>query len=296
MKKKKMIATLTLLVLCLAIPGYLAAADDINLVGSGMTETTPGGTVTYTVDLTHIPATYTDYTISVAASAAPASIHFGKSTTPSYDAATGTYTVGSGDLSQISSLTVTIVLPDDVEAGTEFTVTTTVTGTEGNSISDALTFSVKAAENKDEPIPADENTPENSGNQGSGTQGTGSGSFSGGGAVSTGGSSVAAASGNSSGTDTVAYNGSYNNYLESLSVDGYGFQTEFSKTNETYFITVGSDVESLSINAAAEDGEATFTVAGQSSLRAGLNKILVSVTAENGSVRNYRIYVTKEEA
>ena len=93
--------------------------------------------------------------------------------------------------------------------------------------------------------------------------------------------------------NTVTYNGSDNNYLSELSVNGYTLNTEFSKENQTYFITIDSNVENLEITANAENSSSKLTIYGNEDLQEGRNKILITVTAENGNVRNYRIYVTK---
>ena len=82
--------------------------------------------------------------------------------------------------------------------------------------------------------------------------------------------------------------------MSSLSVNGFNFTQEFSKTNSTYFMTVGADTSSITINASAEDGSSTICVYGDDNLSSDINKILVNVTAENGNVRTYRIYVIKE--
>ena len=93
--------------------------------------------------------------------------------------------------------------------------------------------------------------------------------------------------------ETVTYNGSDNNYLNSLVVDGYELNKTFNKENATYFVTVDSSVESININATAEDSGAIVCVSGADNLKTGTNKILISVTSESGAVRTYRIYVTK---
>lgn len=92
---------------------------------------------------------------------------------------------------------------------------------------------------------------------------------------------------------TVTYNGSDNNYLSDLSVNGYTLNKEFSKENSTYFITVEKDVSSLEIIANADDEASSVCIYGNEEIADGTSKILISVTAENGNVRNYRIYVTK---
>lgn len=68
---------------------------------------------------------------------------------------------------------------------------------------------------------------------------------------------------------------------------------EFSKENSTYFITVEKDVSSLEIIANADDETSSVRIYGNEEIADGTSKILISVTAENGNVRNYRIYVTK---
>lgn len=94
-------------------------------------------------------------------------------------------------------------------------------------------------------------------------------------------------------SQSLTYNGESNNYLSSLEIDGFDLLPNFSKTCQTYFIEVGNDVNSITINAEAEDENAKVTLYGNENLQEGKNKVLVSVTAENGSVRFYRIYVTK---
>ena len=94
-------------------------------------------------------------------------------------------------------------------------------------------------------------------------------------------------------TTTVTYNGDSNNYLSSLTIDGYELTPGYLKTSNTYFLTVGSEVDSLNVNAVAEDDDAQVTIYGNTNLQTGENKVLVSVTAENGDVKTYRIYVTK---
>lgn len=92
---------------------------------------------------------------------------------------------------------------------------------------------------------------------------------------------------------TVTYNGSCNNYLNSIIIDGCTLTKEFRKDNSTYFTTVENNVNSLSINANPEDLNAKVSIYGAEELNEGINKVLISVTAENGNVRTYRIYINK---
>lgn len=95
--------------------------------------------------------------------------------------------------------------------------------------------------------------------------------------------------------ETITYNGSSNNYLSDLYVTGYDFTESFNKDNETYFLTVNNDISSLTTVAVPEEEKSTVKIYGNEEINVGTNKILVTVTAEDGSVRNYRIYVTRQE-
>ncbi len=90
------------------------------------------------------------------------------------------------------------------------------------------------------------------------------------------------------------YNGSNNNYLSKLEIDGIELNTSFNKENETYFIKT-DNTNTINIVAKAEDSTAKINIAGNDNIQNGNNKILISVTAENGDVRYYRIFVNCEE-
>lgn len=94
-------------------------------------------------------------------------------------------------------------------------------------------------------------------------------------------------------TQSVTYQGSQNNYLSSLSITGVEFSSSFKKTTLNYFATVGADITDLTINAEAEDSSAIVTIYGNKDLKVGKNKVIVTVTAEDGSTKNYIIYITK---
>lgn len=94
-------------------------------------------------------------------------------------------------------------------------------------------------------------------------------------------------------TTTNTYHGSQNNYLKSLSITGEELKNEFKKTTSDYFVTVDKQVENVTVNAVAEDSSSIVTIYGNTNLQEGKNKVIVSVTSEDGSVRNYKIYITK---
>ncbi|MCH5190830.1 MAG: Ig-like domain-containing protein [Oscillospiraceae bacterium] len=86
-------------------------------------------------------------------------------------------------------------------------------------------------------------------------------------------------------------NYSPNNWLKTLTVDGYSIGFDASKT--IYSLTVPAGVSSLNVSAAAVNSKAKISGTGTISLKDGSNTISVVVTAENGSKRTYTINVTK---
>lgn len=89
--------------------------------------------------------------------------------------------------------------------------------------------------------------------------------------------------------------GSPNNKLSSLGVDGFSLTPTFSRDTESYNLIVDSSVSQVQVTASAADGTATVTGTGSIALASGGNDITVSVRAENGSVRYYVIHVVKQE-
>lgn len=94
-------------------------------------------------------------------------------------------------------------------------------------------------------------------------------------------------------TTPVVYYYSSNNYLKLLEVSGY--ELEFDKNKEEYTLSVKNDVTSLDITAIAEDSRARVEITGNEKFKVGKNTIVISVKAENGDVREYKLVVTKED-
>lgn len=88
-------------------------------------------------------------------------------------------------------------------------------------------------------------------------------------------------------------NKSGDNTLKSLTVNPTGLSPKFSSKTETYKMTVKSDVNKLGVTAKTNDSKATYKVTGNENLKEGTNIVRVTVTAENGSTRQYKITVTK---
>lgn len=90
---------------------------------------------------------------------------------------------------------------------------------------------------------------------------------------------------------------SSNNYLKSLSVDGYELEPEFIRENDTYTIYVKNreNVTSLNITAEADDDSAKIDGIGTVKITPKQNSINISVTAENGNLKIYKINIQNEE-
>lgn len=86
-----------------------------------------------------------------------------------------------------------------------------------------------------------------------------------------------------------------NNSLKSLTIDKNKLTPEFNKDKTEYSLIVNGDVEKITIKAEAEEGSATVSGTGEISLKEGLNKIEIVVTAENGEKKVYTINVTRKE-
>ena len=99
-----------------------------------------------------------------------------------------------------------------------------------------------------------------------------------------------------------------NNHLKSLSVVDHPFTSVFNKNDNTYATTVAADVNTVDIVAVKGNQRQKITSNGTVKedendknkvhiyydLIAGLNKIMVKVTAENGTSNTYIIKVTRE--
>lgn len=83
--------------------------------------------------------------------------------------------------------------------------------------------------------------------------------------------------------------------LSSLTVEQYKLEPDFSPDITEYSLTVGRDVENLVIEAVATDENATVEITGNNGLLLGENTVNIKVTAEDGTVRTYKINVTKVE-
>lgn len=85
-----------------------------------------------------------------------------------------------------------------------------------------------------------------------------------------------------------------NKYLESLSIEGYELLPTFNKSTFEYTVIIPNDVTTLEIEAKPEVEGAIVRISGNKNLTKKENRITVSVTAINGTVRSYTILAIKE--
>lgn len=90
--------------------------------------------------------------------------------------------------------------------------------------------------------------------------------------------------------------GSPNNVLESIKVDGYSLTPTFNKFTQEYDLVVTNNVDSIKISATAIDSQATISGTGKKSLKVGNNRIDIVVTAKNGDKRTYILNVVRKSA
>ncbi len=86
-----------------------------------------------------------------------------------------------------------------------------------------------------------------------------------------------------------------NNFLKSLSVEGYTISPEFNKYNLTYYLVIPSGVNSVNVLAEAENENAKTKITGNTKLSSKENTIKIVVTAQNKTTKTYNIIATKQE-
>ena len=102
--------------------------------------------------------------------------------------------------------------------------------------------------------------------------------------------------GSSAITIAAAAGDSTNANLAGLQVSPGTLSPAFSADTTEYTVTVGGDVSSLIVDAPAVDGGASVAVEGNENLQIGENKVVCTVTAQDGqTVKAYTITVTKTE-
>ena len=90
----------------------------------------------------------------------------------------------------------------------------------------------------------------------------------------------------------VVYYYSSNNYLKTL--DAKGYEIKFDRDILEYELSVNNDVKSLDITAIAEDSRSRVEITGNENFKTGKNTVIISVKAENGDVREYKLIVNRK--
>lgn len=88
---------------------------------------------------------------------------------------------------------------------------------------------------------------------------------------------------------------SKNNYLKSLSIEGYELSKAFDKETLEYTVELEPGEEKINVIATTEDKTASIKGAGEITVTEGNNIINIIVTAENGNERKYKIIANMEE-
>ncbi len=89
---------------------------------------------------------------------------------------------------------------------------------------------------------------------------------------------------------------SSNNNLKSLSISGQELDPVFDKDTLEYKVSLDSSITSINIKAVSEDDDATIKGDGEVAVSLGTNTILITVVAENGNEKVYKIIAEVEDA
>jgi len=87
--------------------------------------------------------------------------------------------------------------------------------------------------------------------------------------------------------------GSPNNKLGSLGVEGYALTPTFHRDTTSYDLIVDASVSNVNVYANVLDAKASVSGIGNIQLQGGNNEIRVQVKAQNGNVREYVIHVVR---
>ena len=91
-----------------------------------------------------------------------------------------------------------------------------------------------------------------------------------------------------------ALDGSPNNKLGGLAVEGFALTPTFNMDTTSYDLIVDESVSSVNVQASVLDSTASVSGTGTISLQSGINEIRINVTAQNGTVREYVIHVVRQ--
>lgn len=84
---------------------------------------------------------------------------------------------------------------------------------------------------------------------------------------------------------------SSNNYLSNLTSNVAPIN--FVKTTQSYNVTVDNSITTLNLVATKDDSSATVLIMADANFIVATNTVTIRVTAQNGAVRNYYVYVNR---
>ncbi len=94
-------------------------------------------------------------------------------------------------------------------------------------------------------------------------------------------------------TVSAADTASTDNTLSALSVSPGSLSPAFSSSTTSYTVRVGADTADLVVSATPNDSNATVSVSGNKGLKTGDNTVKVTVKAQSGAKKTYKIICTK---
>ncbi|MCI7146166.1 MAG: hypothetical protein MR991_07005 [Clostridiales bacterium] len=274
MSRRIMIAAALALVVAACLSAVFVSGENTFLT-CGKTEAKAGEDIKIEVDLSGISEEeYGEYNLKLTVEPADAAvaIRTDEDVDVTINNTRGICTIRYEALSYFDKLGFTVRTDAGLTDKVSFTVKAEIEGETKTSEESIALTAVPDAEKEDKP--EKETKPRKSSSSGS----------SGGGVVDSG----------DEGDGENVYRGSGDNYLSSLKIEGYKMEQKFHKTRDTYFVRTGKDVRSLKVSAAASSKSAKVDIMGSDSISGDMSKILINVTAENGDVRVYRIYVMQE--
>ncbi len=81
--------------------------------------------------------------------------------------------------------------------------------------------------------------------------------------------------------------------LKTLSITGVEFTPEFNSSTTSYVANIGAEITEVEVLAEVNNEKATYEITGNTELQDGENRVIVTVTAEDGTVTNYEIKLIK---
>ena len=85
-----------------------------------------------------------------------------------------------------------------------------------------------------------------------------------------------------------------NTYLKELEISDGELKPSFRKDIETYLVEVENDIDSIFVFGYPEEETSSVTGNGKKNLNIGRNEIVIKVTSERGTIRNYNLTIVRK--